>query len=74
VHDTVHNVETYIARALSDLKHTNTSDLVKNRYRKWRSLGRQAAVTGTRAAVVASRITSTGRTPAAKQDSPVAKV
>jgi acetyl-CoA carboxylase carboxyl transferase subunit alpha len=73
VHDTVHNVETYIARALAELKRTNTSDLVKNRYRKWRAVGSGAAVTGARTAAVASRIASTGRS-AAQRDSKVAKV
>jgi acetyl-CoA carboxylase carboxyl transferase subunit alpha len=74
VHDTVHNVETYIARALSQLKRVNTSDLVKNRYRKWRSVGSEAAVTRAPAPVVASRITSTARPAPAKRGSTAAKV
>lgn len=74
VHDTVHNVETYIARTLAELRRTNVSDLVKSRYRKWRSVGTEAAVTGAHESAAASRITSTGRPAAAKRGSTVAKV
>ncbi len=39
IHDTVHNVEQYIAKTLADLKRTRIDHLVENRYKKWRSAG-----------------------------------
>ncbi len=38
-HDTVYNVEQYIARTLSELKRTKIENLLENRYKKWRFLG-----------------------------------
>ncbi len=43
VHDTVYNVERYIARTLADLKRTKIDNLLENRYQKWRSMGAEAA-------------------------------
>jgi acetyl-CoA carboxylase carboxyl transferase subunit alpha len=39
VHDTVYNVESYIAGALTDLRRMTTEELLESRYRKWRSVG-----------------------------------
>ncbi len=39
VHDTVYNVEMYIARTLRDLKRTKIDNLLENRYKKLRSIG-----------------------------------
>jgi acetyl-CoA carboxylase carboxyl transferase subunit alpha len=38
VHDTVYNVERYIAKTLADLKRTRIENLLENRYKKWRSV------------------------------------
>ncbi|MFB0524542.1 MAG: acetyl-CoA carboxylase carboxyltransferase subunit alpha [Phycisphaerae bacterium] len=43
VHDTVYNVERYIAKTLADLKRTKIANLLENRYKKWRSMGTTAA-------------------------------
>jgi len=54
VHDTVHNVESYIAKALAELRPMSTEDLLENRYRKWRAMGTDAAArTGKRPARIA---------------------
>ncbi len=39
VHDTVYNVESYIARTLAELHRTDTKKLLNARYKKWRALG-----------------------------------
>jgi len=39
IHDTVYNVERYIARTLAELRRTDTQKLLSARYQKWRSLG-----------------------------------
>lgn len=39
VHDTVYNVERYVAKTLADLKRTKIDNLLENRYKKWRSVG-----------------------------------
>ncbi len=39
VHDTVYNVERYIAKTLADLKRTKIENLLENRYKKWRYVG-----------------------------------
>jgi len=39
IHDTVYNVERYIARTLAELRRTDTQKLLAARYLKWRSLG-----------------------------------
>jgi acetyl-CoA carboxylase carboxyl transferase subunit alpha len=44
VHDTVHNVESYIARALTELRRLTKEELLESRYRKWRSLGTGGAL------------------------------
>jgi acetyl-CoA carboxylase carboxyl transferase subunit alpha len=42
VHDTVYNVERYIAKTLADLKRTKIDNLLENRYQKLRSIGTEA--------------------------------
>lgn len=74
VHDTVYNVETYVARTLAQLQRMSVEDLVESRYRKWRSLGSHAAVESPRIIEHRTRIAATGRPAAAKRDSSVAKV
>lgn len=39
VHDTVYNVESYIAQSLTALRRMTTEELLESRYRKWRSVG-----------------------------------
>ena len=39
VHDTVYNVESYIAQSLTTLRRMTTEELLESRYRKWRSVG-----------------------------------
>ena len=73
VHDTVYNVERYIAKTLAQLRRASVSDLLDARYRKWRSVGQTATITAPTAVPAKSRITSTGRS-AGKADSQVAKV
>ena len=46
VHDTVYNVETFIARTLAQLKRSGVDDLLEARYRKWRSVGQEATTLG----------------------------
>jgi len=48
IHDTVHNVETYIAKTLLELKRSKIENLLKNRYKKWRSMGAQCLSKGRR--------------------------
>jgi acetyl-CoA carboxylase carboxyl transferase subunit alpha len=42
IHDTVYNVERYIARTLTDLKRIKIDNLLEGRYKKWRSIGTEA--------------------------------
>jgi hypothetical protein len=74
VHDTVYNVETFVAKTLAQLRRTGTDALLEARYRKWRSVGQGATVNVPAAVSGATRIASTGRSAAAKRDSSVAKV
>ncbi len=67
VHDTVHNVESYIARALTELRRMTTAELLESRYRKWRSIGAGCAV---RAERRVSRIVATGGTSGRRSSSP----
>ena len=73
-HDTVHNVETYIARTLVELSRTNTSDLVEQRYRKWRSAGTNSLMTAGRAAPGGVQIKATRKAGVAERDAAEAKV
>jgi acetyl-CoA carboxylase carboxyl transferase subunit alpha len=74
VHDTVYNVETYIARTLTQLRRVSIDELVDGRYRKWRALGSKATVEGAPMAQRGSRIVATGRAAGAKQASSTARV
>jgi acetyl-CoA carboxylase carboxyl transferase subunit alpha len=71
VHDTVHNVESYIARALTELRRMTTAELLDSRYRKWRSIGAGCA---THAARKASRILATGGATSGRRNSSPATV
>jgi acetyl-CoA carboxylase carboxyl transferase subunit alpha len=66
VHDTVHNVESYIARALTELRRLTTAELLESRYRKWRSIGAGCAA---RAERKATRIVATGGTASGRRSS-----
>lgn len=46
IHDTVYNVESYVATTLAQLKRTPLEDLLKKRYQKWRRLGTEFTVHG----------------------------
>ncbi len=70
VHDTVYNVESYIAQTLATLKRMTVENLVESRYRKWRSLGTDCAVKAGRR----TRIVSTGGPAGARRDSSPARV
>ncbi len=72
VHDTVHSVETYIAKALTELRRVGIDDLLESRYRKWRSVGTTSAVKSQKRA--AMRIASTSRPGSARRSSSTAKV
>ena len=43
VHDTVYNVESYLAKTLAELRQLTTENLLDRRYRKWRSVGTDSA-------------------------------
>jgi len=75
VHDTVYNVERYIAKTLADLKRTKIENLLENRYKKWRSIGTNA-VNNSRRKPRLSRIQikTTAKVSAAKSRSITAKV
>ncbi len=74
VHDTVHSVETYIAKTLGELNRKSLSDLLESRYGKWRSVGTASVGKGRQAVPGGLRITSTGTSAAAERDSAPAKV
>jgi len=68
VHDTVHNVESYIARALAELQRMTTAELCESRYRKWRSIGAGCASHAERKA--ARIVTAGGVTSGRRSSSP----
>ncbi len=74
VHDTIYNVETYVARTLSELQRVPVEELVENRYRKWRSLGTRATAETPRIVELGTRITTTSQPAAGKRDSSTARV
>jgi acetyl-CoA carboxylase carboxyl transferase subunit alpha len=71
VHDTVHNVESYIARALTELRRMTTEELLESRYRKWRSVGAGCA---SRVERKATRIVAVGSGAAGRRSSSPATV
>lgn len=74
VHDTVYNVESYIAQALAALQRMKIEDLLESRYRKWRSVGTNCAVTAGRKSAVGTRITSTSGPAGTRRGSSPARV
>ncbi len=74
VHDTVYNVETYVAKTLAQLHRMPIDALVESRYRKWRSLGSRATAESPRITDRGSRILATARPTGAKRDSSTARV
>lgn len=74
LHDTVHNVEMYIAKTLAELGRKNVSDLLEQRYRRWRSVGTASVREGLPIVSEGLRIASAGKSKAAKRQSTPAKV
>lgn len=74
IHDTVYNVETFIAKTLVQLRRTSVPDMLEARYRKWRSVGQDATIGVSPVAMTGSRITSTGRPATARRGARVTKV
>ncbi len=44
IHDTVYNVESYIAKTLRELERTKIEDLLENRYSRLRAIGASSAI------------------------------
>jgi acetyl-CoA carboxylase carboxyl transferase subunit alpha len=74
VHDTVYNVERYIARTLADLKRTKVENLLEARYNKWRSVGTSCVNSRRRLRVGAIAIKAVAKALSAKSKSFSAKV
>jgi acetyl-CoA carboxylase carboxyl transferase subunit alpha len=72
IHDTVYNVESYIAQTLSELQRMRVSDLLESRYRKWRAVGTDQSVRA--GGKGGPRIISAGRAPGARRGPSPAKV
>ncbi|MCU0916694.1 MAG: acetyl-CoA carboxylase carboxyltransferase subunit alpha [Planctomycetes bacterium] len=71
IHDTVHHVESYIAKTLAELRQMSTESLLESRYRKWRAVGADSASrTGKRPV----RITSVRREASKRRSSSPAPV
>ncbi len=71
VHDTVHSVESYIARTLTELRRLTTEELLESRYRKWRSIGAGCA---SRVERKAARIVATSGATSGRRSSSTATV
>ncbi len=67
VHDTVHNVESYIAQSLTELRRMTTDELLESRYRKWRSVGAGCILTTPRKT---TRIVAVGTASGRRSSSP----
>lgn len=74
VHDTVYNVERYIAKALADLKRTKIENLLENRYNKWRSMGANCGNNRRKVRPIRTRINATTKATLSKSRSPTTKV
>ncbi len=74
MHDTVYNVESYIARTLAELRRMKIDDLLESRYRKWRSVGTSSATRAERRPQPGARIVSTAGPARARRGSAPAKV
>jgi acetyl-CoA carboxylase carboxyl transferase subunit alpha len=72
IHDTVYNVETYIAKTLAELHRMSIDDLMENRYDKWRSVGSECAAKGRKGTT--QRIASAAQAGRSRRSSSVAKV
>jgi acetyl-CoA carboxylase carboxyl transferase subunit alpha len=72
IHDTVYSVEQYVAATLAELQRSSVEDLLRSRYRKWRSVGLERAGTDRNGSLPAIR--STGRLRVARRDSAAARV
>jgi acetyl-CoA carboxylase carboxyl transferase subunit alpha len=72
VHDTVYNVETYIAKTLSELKRMSLDNLLETRYLKWRSVGSGCTTRSPKKPT--QRITTAGHPTSSRRRSSVAKV
>jgi acetyl-CoA carboxylase carboxyl transferase subunit alpha len=66
VHDTVYNVERYIARTLTELKRTRIENLLEARYNKCRSIGASCVEGRKRLRAAPVRITATAKAVSAK--------
>lgn len=72
VHDTVYNVQSYIARTLTQLQRMKIDELLESRYRKWRSVGTDCTVQACRKPAAGARIVGTAAPVAARREpSPV---
>jgi acetyl-CoA carboxylase carboxyl transferase subunit alpha len=67
VHDTVHNVESYITQSLRELRRMTRDELLESRYRKWRSVGADCTLTPARKP---PRIAAVGTTSARRTSTP----
>ena len=75
VHDTVYNVEKYIVRTLRDLKRIKVENLLENRYKKLRSIGKiSTAVLSLKTQTTAGRIKAAIKAIPAKPKTETAKV
>ena len=75
VHDTVYNVEKYIVRTLRDLKRIKVENLLENRYKKLRSIGKiSTAVLSLKTQTTAERIKAAIKAIPAKPKTETAKV
>jgi len=71
VHDTVYNVESYIARALTELQRMTTEELLESRYLKWRFVGGGCA---SQSARKATRIATTSGAGSGRRSSSPATI
>ena len=74
VHDTVYNVESYIARTLAELRRLKIDDLLEARYRKWRSIGTDNTVSPRKKPAARTPIAVTTGSTSARRGSSTAKV
>ncbi|HON90021.1 MAG TPA: acetyl-CoA carboxylase carboxyltransferase subunit alpha [Sedimentisphaerales bacterium] len=74
VHDTVYNVESYISQTLSQLQKLSTRELLETRYRKWRSVGKDCAVSVGGASAPRMPIVSTNGPTGVRRVSSAARV
>ncbi len=73
-HDTVYNVESYIAQTLAELRCTKTEDLLESRYGKWRSVGAGCATRSHKKSGAGIRIATTSGAASVRRESSPAEV